>query len=192
MVEWGAMTETRLQAPKAIIRPAELTDLDVCLKLDPSYSTESVWQMELDVKDTQTVVSFRTVRLPRSMRTEYPHDRDQLIAGWKRCDGFLVALEGERIVGYVALRAQPVESAAWVSDLVVERRHRRLGVGTRLINAAGEWARSRQLKWLVMEAQTKNHPIICFCQKQGFEFCGFNDRYYANQDIAVFFARSVR
>jgi GNAT superfamily N-acetyltransferase len=174
------------------VRPAELADLDLCLTLDPAYSTEFVWQMDLTSEDGQVAVAFRTVRLPRSMRVEYPHDREQLIAGWKRCDGFLVAERAGQLVGYMALRAATAEGLAWASDLVVQRTQRRQGVGLALLNEAGQWARARHLRWLVLEAQTKNHPAICFCQKNGFSFCGFNDHYYPSQDIAVFFARSVR
>jgi len=187
------MTDSTLEkpSPELVIRPAELADLDVCLALDPSYSTESVWQMELG-DEGQVSVRFRTVRLPRSMRVVYPHDRDQLIAGWKRCDGFLVAQHGEDIIGYLALRAYTAEALAWISDLVVQRAHRRQGVGLALLNEANRWAKSRGLRWLVVEAQTKNYPAICFCQKNGLSFCGFNDHYYPNQDIAVFFARNLR
>jgi len=175
-----------------IVRPAELADLDACLALDPSYSTECVWQMDVNSENGRVAVEFRTVRLPRSMRVAYPHDRDQLIAGWKRCDGFLVAQRGEHIVGYVAVRAHMAEGLAWVSDWVVQRVYRRQGVGLALVNEAMRWAKARGLRWLVLEAQTKNHPVICFCHKHGFSFCGFNDHYYPNQDIAVFFARNLR
>jgi ribosomal protein S18 acetylase RimI-like enzyme len=44
----------------------------------------------------------------------------------------------------------------------------------------------------MLETQTKNHPAICFYRKHGFVFCGFNDRYYTNQDIALFFAQNLR
>jgi len=178
--------------PTLAIRPAELADLDLCLALDPSYSTEFVWQMDLHGEDSQKAVTFRTVRLPRSMRVAYPRDRSQLVAGWKRCDGFLVAVKSERVVGYVALSAHVAEGATWISDLVVERTGRHQGVGTALLNAAGEWARAHALHRLLIEVQTKNYPAIRFCQKLGLAFCGFNDHYYANQDIAVFFARNLR
>jgi hypothetical protein len=39
--------------------------------------------------------------------------------------------------------------------------------------------------------QTKNYPAISFCQKHGMTFCGFNDRHFANQDIALFFALAL-
>jgi hypothetical protein len=29
-------------------------------------------------------------------------------------------------------------------------------------------------------------------QKLGFDLCGYNDRYYPNHDIALFFAKSIR
>ena len=185
---------SKILAP--VIRPAGLDDLNLCLALDPSYSTESVWQMDMQSEDGRRAMTFRTVRLPRSMHVAYPRGRDQFVASWRRCDGFLVALESEAhtggIIGYVALTMHAAEGAAWISDLVVEREHRRHGVGTALLNAALEWAKSRSLRQVLVEVQTKNHPAICMCEKLGFAFCGFNDRYYANQDIAVFFARNLR
>ena len=180
------------RAPNLVVRPAELVDLDFCLTLDPSYSTESVWQMDLRGEEGHVTVTFRTVRLPRSMRVSYPHDREQFVAGWRRCDGFLVAEKDGHIRGYAALTAHAPEDTVSISDLVVARVHRRQGIGTALLLAASGWAKSRNLRWLVMETQTKNHPAIRFCEKHGFAFCGFNDHYYANQDIAVFFARSPR
>jgi hypothetical protein len=40
--------------------------------------------------------------------------------------------------------------------------------------------------------QPKNYPAICLAQKLGFDLCGYNDRYFANQDIALFFAKNLR
>jgi len=189
-----SIPNSKILAP--VIRPAGLDDLNLCLALDPSYSTESVWQMDVHSEDGQRAMTFRTVRLPRSMHVAYPRSQDQFVASWRRCDGFLVAIQleshTEGIIGYVALTAHAAEGAAWINDLVVEREHRRHGAGTALLNAALEWAKSRGLRQVLVEVQTKNHPAICMCEKLGFAFCGFNDRYYANQDIAVFFARNLR
>jgi RimJ/RimL family protein N-acetyltransferase len=40
--------------------------------------------------------------------------------------------------------------------------------------------------------QSKNHPAIQLAHKLGFEFCGYNDHYFSNQDIALFFSRPLR
>jgi GNAT superfamily N-acetyltransferase len=81
---------------------------------------------------------------------------------------------------------------AWVTDLVVIRRLRRQGIGSALLLSAQDWARGRGCFRLVLEMQPKNYPAICLAQKLGFDLCGYNDRYYTNHDIALFFAKSVR
>ncbi|MFQ5812727.1 MAG: GNAT family N-acetyltransferase [Anaerolineae bacterium] len=174
-----------------IVRPAELTDLNACLEIDHSYVTDYVWQMEESGKSGEVAVIFRTARLPRSMRVKYPKDYDNLLESWRRGECLLVAEEGGVVYGYLDMSVQSWHLTAWVDNLAVAQAYRRQGIGTALLKKAGEWARQRGLRKLMLEIQTKNYPAICFCQKNGFAFCGFNDRYYTNQDIALFFARSI-
>ena len=42
------------------------------------------------------------------------------------------------------------------------------------------------------EMQSKNYPGISMANKLGYEFCGYSDRYYTNQDIALFFAKRIQ
>ena len=83
------------------------------------------------------------------------------------------------------------QSTVWVNDLVVAKGARRTGVGSALLKAVAYWGHDQQMKWLILEMQTKNYPAISFCQKHGMTFCGFNDRHFANQDIALFFALAL-
>jgi ribosomal protein S18 acetylase RimI-like enzyme len=77
----------------------------------------------------------------------------------------------------------------WISNLVIEQRYRRQGLGSKLLKAAIQWAVERDIRQITLEAQTKNYPAISFAQKHGFQFCGYNERYYPNGDIALFFSR---
>jgi RimJ/RimL family protein N-acetyltransferase len=43
-----------------------------------------------------------------------------------------------------------------------------------------------------MEMQSKNVAAIRLAQKSGFEFCGYNDQYYLNKDVALFFAKVLK
>lgn len=178
--------------PDITIRPALMGDLLECLKFDGAYTTEYVWQMESHVAHNEINIAFRTVRLPRSMRVEYPRNAEALQADWRMRDGFLIAERDRQKLGYVSLSAQPAQRAAQIGDLVVQRDCRRAGVGAALINGALSWARERDLRQVIVEVQTKNHPAISLLNKLGFTFCGFNDRHYLNQDIAIFFSRAVR
>ena len=174
------------------IRPALMGDMQECLEFDASYATEYVWQMDSRASGGEISVSFRHVRLPRSMRVEYPRDAEALLAEWRLRDALLVAERDRVKLGYVSLGVQPGQRAVQIGDLVVGRMYRRAGVGSALIGAALRWARDRGLKQVVIEVQTKNHPAISLLNKLGFSFCGFNDRHYLNRDIALFFSRRVR
>jgi len=174
-----------------IVRPAELVDLKACLEMDHSYVTDHVWQMEESERSGEITVTFRTAKLPRFMRVRYPKDYDNLLQSWRRGECFLVAEEDGGIRGYLDMSVQSWNLTGWINHLTVAKNFRRQGIGTALITKAIAWARQRGLTRLMLEIQTKNYPAICFCQKNGFAFCGFNDRYYTNQDIALFFARSI-
>ncbi len=176
---------------KPIIRSATADDLPHCLAIDPTYETDYVWQMDSRAHSGQIDVSFRLVRLPRPMKVTYPRTAKELNAGWQACDEMLVADDNRAVVGYVALAKRPAQAAAWVQDLVVTKAVRRAGIGSALLVGALRWARAEKLAWLVVEVQTKNYPALQFCQKHGLNFCGFNDHFFANQDIAVFFVKAV-
>ena len=176
---------------KPIIRNATAADLPHCLGLDASFETDHVWQMDSRSEHGQISVSFRSVRLPRSMRVLYPRDARLLSAGWQSCDAMLIAEDNGALVGYAALAKRAPQSTAWVQDLIVSKAARRAGVGQALLAWSVRWAREQQLSWLVVEVQTKNYPALSFCQKNGLTFCGYNDHYYANQDIALFFAKAI-
>lgn len=174
------------------VRPARQSDLESCAALDHSYSTDSVWQMETREENGALATAFRVAHLPREMQVDYPRCGDDLLAGWRRRDGFIVATESGQVCGYVGLTAHAEHGIAWVGDLVVDRPRRRCGMGTALLQAARQWGRGRGLGRLVIEMQTKNYPAIRFCQSRGLTFCGYNDHYWPGQDIAVFFGESLR
>lgn len=174
------------------VRPAEPIDLEACAALNHSYTTDHVWQMDARGGNDSLTITFRVVSLPRETRVDYPLRGEQMLAGWQRRDGFLVAEEDERICGYVTLTSHVEHGIAWVGDLVVDRPWRRRGVGTTLLRAAARWGREHNLMRLVVEVQTKNYPATQFYRSRGLTFCGYNDHYWPNQDIALFFGESLR
>lgn len=174
------------------VRTVTPADLPQLAEMDHGYSTDYVWQMDQREENGQTQVTFRTVRLPRPMRVAFPRDPARLLEDWQRYACFLVAEENAQLKGYVNLVLAPVSETGWITDYVVERRFRRAGVGTVLLAAAGHWARTNNLRRLILETQSKNYPAICFAQKHGLAFCGYNDRYYPNQDVALFFGMELK
>jgi len=174
------------------IRPTVATDLSRLMGLDHSTTSESVWQLELRRDAGQIAATFREVRLPRSIAVLYPHNPYSLADDWVRKSIMYTAFSGQDPVGYISLLEGGTESVVWVTDIVVGLPYRRQGVGSALLNAAQDWAASRSHRRIILEMQSKNLPAIRFAQKFGYEFCGYNDMYYLNQDVALFFGRVLK
>ena len=47
------------------------------------------------------------------------------------------------------------------------------------------WARSENLRGVLLETQTNNMPACRFYQAMGFKLCGIDDHFYSNDDIGA-------
>lgn len=178
--------------PEIHLRPATTADLPYLSEIDHSYTSDFVWQLDPTIDEGQIQVTLRRVRLPRAIPVPYPRPLSQLAEDWLGRSGMLVALFEDQPVGYAGLQLGLHPEDVWLADLAVERAHRRQGIGSALILAALDWSQHHDRRYLFLGLQHKNHPGIQLAHKFGFEFCGYNDRYYANHDIGLFFARPVR
>lgn len=182
------MNDEKLQVS---LRAATEEDLPALMGLDHGYSTDYVWQMEIDSAAPRMGARFRETRLPRPMQVVYPRPKDALLTFWKDRSFFLLAEHEGQPLGYAAVAGSLAPATAWVTDVVVAASQRRKGVGGRLVLGVQSWAREHGHQRLVLEMQSKNHPAIKMAQKLAFEFSGYNDRYYDNQDIVLFFAKRL-
>jgi GNAT superfamily N-acetyltransferase len=174
------------------IRKAVSSDIPVLVELDHGYNTDHVWQMAVEKEANALGFTFRETRLPRPMRVRYPRRPELLIEDWTHKAAVLIA-EGEGDpMAYIVLQEGPAEDAVWVTDLVVDLRHRRQGVATKLLHAARSWCLERDIGRLFLEMQSKNYPAIRLAKKNGFIFAGYSDQYYPDQEIALFFSGSFR
>jgi ribosomal protein S18 acetylase RimI-like enzyme len=178
--------------PAIHVRPATADDIPWLMSLDHSYTTEFVWQMELQVENGQVTTSFRETRLPRTVQVDYPRHPETLADDWTQRSALLVAEIDGVVAGYISLAKGLAPNSLWVTDLAVVSTHRRRGVGTALLLSAQKWAAQLNSRRIFLEMQSKNYPAIRLAQKMGYEFCGYSDGYYTNQDIALFFARTLR
>jgi len=184
--------------PEIEIRPVTTADIAKILEIDHDYVSDYVWQMNVQKDtsasptDSQVTVVFRQFQLPRSVRVAYPKSLSHLANGFGQDVGFLTAVLAGEVVGYIRMRTSIAPLTTWATDLAVMRRNRRQGIGSGLVLAGQEWGRQQGSFRMVLEMQPKNYPAIRLAQKLGFDLCGYNDRYYPNHDIALFFAKSIR
>lgn len=173
------------------IRPILSPDIERLINLDHQILTSSVWQMSQSVDANGIHTSFIEVNLPREMKLTYPRSPDSLELIWKDFSLILVGCVDEVPVGYITLNTSFSPDVIWIKDLVVDGLWRRKRIGTALYLFACEWGKKRNYKRTNLEMSSKNFPGIKLAGKLGFEYCGFNDSYFRNNDIAVFFSRLI-
>ncbi len=174
-----------------ILRSIQASDVRSIQSLDVSFTTERVWQMEQKVSGNEIATYFRTARLPRPMRVDPTLDWGTDADSWQERPFFIVASEGELILGYLDLTVDKRYNVGWIEHVAVMAPRRRTGIGSALVKEAEKWGKRRRLGYLMAKTQTKNYPAIRFFQSYGFVFCGFNDRLYPQRDIVVFFSLNL-
>ena len=70
--------EEIIYMPEIEIRPATAEDIKQLVKMDHSYSSNHVWQMDPQFAPDQTGAVFREVRLPRKAKVDYPRSPQSL------------------------------------------------------------------------------------------------------------------
>jgi GNAT superfamily N-acetyltransferase len=210
----------RTTATPVEIRAAEEDDLLSCLSLDDSYTTTHTWQVDVTRGEPGTVsyglnstvmlgeaplsVTFRPVKLPRARKVTGPvaavmregTEPAQMarLQALKSADLVLVAQQGTKLCGYLALTIVPGSGIGWLSSLVVAPSMRGQGVGSMLLAAARRWGRyehGHNLRAFMLELPTRNYPGVAFCRKEGFTFCGYTDYSFSNSDLVLLFVSPV-
>ncbi len=174
------------------IRKAISSDIPKLVKMDHGSSTSHVWQLSFHRQAGEISAIFREVRLPRPMQISYPRDPERLPDDWTRFATMLIAEQDEVPLGYLVINLGTAEKSGWITDLVVDLRFRRQGVGSRLLRAAKLWCLEREFERLFIEMQSKNYPAIALAQHSGFQYAGYSDIYYRDQDIALFFVHELQ
>jgi len=173
------------------IRPLTPQDIPHLERIDHSYHTDFVWQMEVNLEEKDITIRFKEVKLPRSMRVEYPKSSDNFTDRLEDCEWTFVAHRDGEPVGYATVAFGNSKALGIISDIVVLRRVRRQGVGSALVLSIQTGLTQQGFNHIQLEMQSKNHPAISLANKLGYEFCGYSDRFYPNQDIALFFGRRL-
>ena len=172
------------------VRPAVSPDYQLLSSFQHSIESNYVWQMNYHPEVDQWSINFRLAHLPRPIRVDYPHPVASLLERLKNLSIFVACTDGVP-VGYVSVSTENPDQQSWIKDLVVHERWRRRGCATKLIQFVNDWSMERGIHRLTLEMSSKNYPAICLADKLNFEFCGYSDFYYATNDIALFFTRSI-
>ena len=90
---------------------------------------------------------------------------------------WIVALEGERVVGYVG--SQSVIDQADMMNIAVDPDYRRHGIAEHLVGELETQLRERDVRELLLEVRVSNEPARKLYEKLGFTVVGRRPGYYS-------------
>ena len=91
---------------------------------------------------------------------------------------WVVALDGERVVGYIGSQSSADESD--VMNVAVHPDYRRRGIAESLIEVLIRELKNRGSHALMLEVRDSNEPAIALYEKLGFQQVGLRKNYYHN------------
>jgi len=99
---------------------------------------------------------------------------------------YLVALDGQRVLGYAGLAVTPPDEA-WIQNVGVRKDAQRRGLGRRLLEALLAEAGRRGARKILLEVAVDNGPAQKLYAGYGFEVVGVRRGYYqpSNTDALV-------
>ena len=91
---------------------------------------------------------------------------------------WLVAMDGERMVGYVG--SQTVMDETDMMNIAVDLNYRRRGIAEMLVNSLVDALKQRGSHCLTLEVRASNTPAKQLYEKLGFAHIGTRRNYYRN------------
>lgn len=95
-----------------------------------------------------------------------------------RLSCWLVALDGDQVVGYVG--SQTVLGETDMMNIAIHPDYRKQGIATALISALIKALIERNSHSLMLEVRSSNEPAKSLYLKMGFEVVGIRKNYYRN------------
>ncbi|WP_379138835.1 GNAT family N-acetyltransferase [Paenibacillus sp. sgz500958] len=149
------------------------------------YTSSSKYQVKKDENLESISIEIQRIPLESPYIKLYPEEPEDL----ERYDRILPL--GFSLGGYLnnqLIAAAIGEPVYWNNTLLiwtfqVAEKHRRMNVGTTLMQRVLELARVKGFRAVVVETQNTNEPAIDFYKKCGFEIDGIDLSYYTNNDM---------
>jgi ribosomal protein S18 acetylase RimI-like enzyme len=101
---------------------------------------------------------------------------------WEGAQAFGI-FDGDNLIAYIQICKEDWSNRLRVTDIDVDKRYQRRGMGKALMDFAKEKAKEMGCRAMMLETQSCNENAIAFYIAQGFSFFGFDRSCYGNKDI---------
>ncbi|AWB42995.1 GNAT family N-acetyltransferase [Paenibacillus sp. CAA11] len=149
------------------------------------YTTFEKYKVKKEETACKTTITVELVHLEEAYVKEYEKDAadfdkyEQILSY-----GFsLGAFANNELLGVAICEPYYWNNTLFIWNFHVSGRHRRTGVGRRLMQAVEELARREGFRVIGLETQNTNVPAVQFYKSCGYELGGIDLSYYTNDDV---------
>jgi ribosomal protein S18 acetylase RimI-like enzyme len=174
------------------IGAATLDELTQIAQMDLSFESDHVWKTQMLEGMDSFESSFQRIQLPKPIRVSFQAYSSVNLETLIRQRVILSIRYDEKVIGYVRLEQDETVNRLIIKTGGVMPEYRNKGVGTVLLERICEIARQNKIRSLVCMVQAKNDPTIHFLLARGFVFCGYQEFFFRNMEIGLFFSKNIR
>ncbi|MFH8367669.1 GNAT family N-acetyltransferase [Streptomyces sp. NPDC018031] len=178
------MTSTRYT-----YRPATEADLEQLGTLDNSFTTDAAYQ----VTAGPTGFTVHPTPVDPPLTKHFPDDEDDDDDDVP--DHTVVAVDGDRLCGFVVVDHEPWNARLTIRDIAVAPTDRGHGIARELMDHAVAYGLSRRARTVWLEVTNINAPAIRAYERMGFTLCGLDTTLYTGTasegEVALFMSRPL-
>ena len=144
------------------------------------YETAHYYDADIKHDPSGFYASFTKKPFPALIRKEF---KDRLFPDhWEDAQAFGV-FDGDQLIACLEIWEEEWSNRLRVTELWVDEKYRRQGIGKELIYFAKSKAQEFGCRALILETQSCNEKAIAFYLSQGLKLFGFDRSCYGNSDV---------
>ena len=174
------------------IGAASIDEYEQISLIDLSFESDYVWKTQMLEGFDSFESSFQRIRLPKVIRVPFQAYSTSNLRNQILQREILAVRYEEKVIGYVRLEKDETVNRLIVKTGGVMPSYRCKGVGSALLDHISDIARDNRIRSLVCMVQAKNDPTIHFLLARGFQFCGYQEFFFRNMEIGLFFSKNIR
>ena len=151
-------------------------------RLDFEYTSDFYYDVQLSQDADSFAVTFVKTPFPQTV-THIDEGYDKLyLKHWENAEAYGI-IEENSLIAAIEICPEEWSNRLRVTEMWVDRRYHRQGLGTALMNHAKAKAKEQGRRAVMLETQSCNANAIAFYLAQGFRLIGFDACCYSNRDV---------
>lgn len=173
------------------IRAMTPDDIPKLVDIRPGFTSDLVLRLEKTGQDYQVGWCLIETKLDQPYDKGQNYDFDtyeqrniaERLAQANSLEEVIIDTRTDKIVGVLDVATESWRSVAWIWNIMLDKDIRGRGLGRILMERTITWAKSHNLRAVMLETQSNNVPACQFYAHLGFQLVGINDQFYTNHDI---------